>query len=233
MWDIWANQFGDKECFPAVQDGPWDDQCTSNRWRHDYGFLLSILSDKGTSNTNVSGVVCVCVCVSVCSCMHAACVVLSHFSRVWLFAASWSEALLAHLSMGFSRQEYWSILPCSPPRDLPDPGVKPKSLVSPALANRFFTTGTTWEAYIIHTYVDMYVYNIYLYYIYVTWDIRKIGRQAVMHMVTKIIYEKSLKGKKSPASVSKDNREVKVKSKQSLQLEFLWKVNESTSMAGK
>ena len=52
-------------------------------------------------------------------------------------------------------------------------------------------------------------------------------------MVTKIIYEKSLKGKKSPASVSKDNREVKVKSKQSLQLEFLWKVNESTSMAGK
>lgn len=67
----------------------------------------------------------------------------------------------------------------------------------------------------------MYVYNIYLYYIYVTWDIRKIGRQAVMHIVTKIIYEKSLKGKKSPANVSKDSREVKFKSKQSLQLEFL------------
>ena len=47
MWDIWANQFGGKGCFAAVQDGPWDDQCTSNRWRHDYGFLLSILSDKG------------------------------------------------------------------------------------------------------------------------------------------------------------------------------------------
>ena len=39
---------------------------------------------------------------------------------------------LAHqtpLSMGFSRQEYWSVLPCPPPGDLPDPGIKPRSLV--------------------------------------------------------------------------------------------------------
>ena len=47
---------------------------------------------------------------------------------------------------GFSRQEYWSGLPCPPPGDLPDPGIEPVSLVSLALAGGFFTTGTTWEA---------------------------------------------------------------------------------------
>ena len=41
--------------------------------------------------------------------------------------------------MGFSRQEYWSGLPCPPPGDLPDPGIEPESLTSPALAGRFFT----------------------------------------------------------------------------------------------
>ena len=47
------------------------------------------------------------------------------------------------LSMGFSRQEYWSGLPCSPPGDLPDPRMKPMSLTSPSLAGGFFTTSTT------------------------------------------------------------------------------------------
>ena len=42
--------------------------------------------------------------------------------------------------MGFSRQEYWSGLPCPPPGDLPDPGIEPSSLASPALAGGFFTT---------------------------------------------------------------------------------------------
>ena len=42
--------------------------------------------------------------------------------------------------MVFSRQEYWSVLPFPPPGDLPDSGIKPMSLASPALANRFFTT---------------------------------------------------------------------------------------------
>ena len=41
------------------------------------------------------------------------------------------------LPMGFSRQEYWSELPCPPSRDLPDPGIEPASLMSPALAGRF------------------------------------------------------------------------------------------------
>ena len=42
--------------------------------------------------------------------------------------------------MKFSRQKYWSGLPFSPPEDLPDPGIEPTSLASPALAGRFFTT---------------------------------------------------------------------------------------------
>ena len=50
------------------------------------------------------------------------------------------------LSMGFSRQEYWSGLPFPSPGDLPDLGIEPMSLMSPALAGEFFTTSTTWEA---------------------------------------------------------------------------------------
>jgi len=45
--------------------------------------------------------------------------------------------------MGFSRQEDWSGLPCPPSENLPNPGVKPTSLTSPALTGRFFTTSTT------------------------------------------------------------------------------------------
>ena len=51
------------------------------------------------------------------------------------------------LSMVFSRQEYWSGLPCPPAGDLPDPGVDlGQSLLAPALAGGFFTTTATWEA---------------------------------------------------------------------------------------
>ena len=69
-------------------------------------------------------------------------------------AILWTVARQAPLSMGFSRQEYWSELPCPPPGDLPNPGIKPKSLVSPALAGGFFTTSTTWEALIrLHIFI--------------------------------------------------------------------------------
>ena len=51
----------------------------------------------------------------------------------------WTVASQAPLSMEFSRQEYWSGLPFPPPEDLPDPGIKPLSLISPALAGRFLT----------------------------------------------------------------------------------------------
>ena len=61
------------------------------------------------------------------------------------------HGLVAHeapLFMEFSRQEYWNGLQFPTPRDLPDPGIEPTSLVSPALAGGFFTSRTTWEAYI-------------------------------------------------------------------------------------
>ena len=75
--------------------------------------------------------------------MHAC--VPSCFSRVQLFATLWTVAHQASLFMGFSRQEYWSGLPCVPPGALPNPGIEPVSLMSPALAGRLFTTSTTWE----------------------------------------------------------------------------------------
>ena len=55
---------------------------------------------------------------------------LSSFSHVRLFVTLWTVACQAPLSIGFSRQEHWSGLPCPPPGDLPEPGIKPKSHVS-------------------------------------------------------------------------------------------------------
>ena len=76
--------------------------------------------------------------------------------------------------MGFSRQEYWSGLPFPSLGDLPDPGIEP-SLMSPALAGRFFVASTTWKAHtyfivthkfflicsIIHS-VEFFVFDLYL-----------------------------------------------------------------------
>ena len=73
---------------------------------------------------------------------------LSRFSCVRLIVTLWTVAHQAPLSMGFSRQEYLSGLPCPPPGDLPHPGIEPTSLTSPALAGGFFTTSTTWEDYV-------------------------------------------------------------------------------------
>ena len=67
---------------------------------------------------------------------------LSRFSHVRLFETVWTVAHQAPLSMGFSRQEYWSGLPFPPPGDLPDPEIQPASFMSPALAGGFFTTST-------------------------------------------------------------------------------------------
>ena len=70
--------------------------------------------------------ICVCMFVYVCVCIC----VLSHFSHVCLCVTLWTVACQAPLSVGFPRQEYWSGLPCPPPRDLPNPRIKP---ASPAL----------------------------------------------------------------------------------------------------
>ena len=68
---------------------------------------------------------------------------LSHFSCVRLFVTLWTIDFQAPLSTGFSRQEYWSELPCPLSGDLPDPDIKPESLMSPVLAGKFFTTRAT------------------------------------------------------------------------------------------
>ena len=65
-----------------------------------------------------------------------------------LFVTLWTVALQAPLSMGFSRQEYWSGLPFPTLVDLPNPGIEPMSLVSPVLAGRIFTTEPPGNPYI-------------------------------------------------------------------------------------
>ena len=67
-------------------------------------------------------------------------------SHVWLFATPWTVAHQASLSMGFSRQDYWSVLPCPPPGDLPDAGIEPGS---PALQAGSLT-GATRKAPALH-----------------------------------------------------------------------------------
>ena len=84
----------------------------------------------------------------------------SHFRYVQLFETLWTVACpRAPLSMGFSRQEYCSGLLCPSPGDLPDPGIEPVSLTSPALAGGFFTTSTSWEALKKVTYVFQFIWS--------------------------------------------------------------------------
>ena len=77
------------------------------------------------------------------SLLACACI-LSHFSHIWLFVTLWTVVHQAPLPTGFSRQEYWSGLPCPPPGHLPDPGMEPRSLT---LAGGFFTSRASWEAH--------------------------------------------------------------------------------------
>ena len=80
---------------------------------------------------------------------------LSSFSHIHLFVTIWTVAYQAPLAIEFSRHKYWSGFPCPPPGGLPNPGIKPVSLMSPTLAGRFFTTSAIWEA---RVYVCVYIY---------------------------------------------------------------------------
>ena len=59
---------------------------------------------------------------------HPCVCVQSHFSHVWLFVTLWTVAHQASQSMEFSKQEYWSELPCPTPGDFPEPGIEPMSM---------------------------------------------------------------------------------------------------------
>ena len=72
--------------------------------------------------------------------------VLSRFSYVQLFVTAWTGAHQAPLSMGFSREEYWSGLSFPSPGDLPDAVIELASLSSPVLAGGLFTASAAWEA---------------------------------------------------------------------------------------
>ena len=74
----------------------------------------------------------VCVCAKLC--------------YVRLSVILWTVTQQVRLSKGFSRQEYQSGLPCPLPGDLSNPGIEPMSLLSSALADGFFTIGTTWKS---------------------------------------------------------------------------------------
>ena len=74
-------------------------------------------------------------------------------SNVWLFVTPWTIACQTPLSMRFSRQEYWSGSLFHPPGDLSNPGIKPTSIVSPALAGGFFTTLPPGKPFHSHSYL--------------------------------------------------------------------------------
>ena len=97
------------------------------------------------------------------------CSLLSHFSHLRLFVTLWTVAHQVPLSMGFSRQVYWSGLSCPPPGDHSDPGIEMESPMSPTLAGRFSTTSATWEA-------RLQLSNSYL--IWVIWSKESEGRRA-------------------------------------------------------
>ena len=79
--------------------------------------------------------------ISFLHCTHACSV-----AQLCLTLTPWTIAHQAPLSMGFSRQEHWIRFPFPSPGDLPNPGIKPNSLVSSVLAGGFLTNSATWEA---------------------------------------------------------------------------------------
>ena len=99
----------------------------------------NIFKDHATSHLTITktSVVNEFLCMCVCGvCAHC----------VLLIVTPWTAALQAPLSMGFPRQEYWSVLPVPSPGNLSNPRIQPACLMSPALAGGFFIPSTTWEA---------------------------------------------------------------------------------------
>ena len=89
-------------------------------------------------HSTVLAMIALCLCADVCVCSVAS-----------DSLTPWTIACQAPLSIEFSRQEYWSMLLFLTPGELPDPGVQPTSLLSPALAGRFFNTSMTCDSFML------------------------------------------------------------------------------------
>ena len=115
-----------------------------NPWTEEPGGLQSIGSANSRAwlkrcsmhaHTNSSVCVCVCVCARVRTRARA-----QSLSHVQLFVTPWTGACQAPISLKIFKQEYWTGLPFPTPGDLPDQGIEPASLASPALSHGFFIT---------------------------------------------------------------------------------------------
>ena len=109
------------------------------RWRNLNHVINPIVMGKYTKalwKSSLGYVWSLCVCAQPPQC----------FSHVQLFATPWTVAHQAPLSMEFSRQEYWTGLPCPPLRGFPDSGIKPSSPASPAFQENSFTHWATWKS---------------------------------------------------------------------------------------
>ena len=138
---LWIRLLGDSDasqCMRITAPSLWGAMMVEVREQEAWGWgILKVISSRWTEgflNLNKK------ICTSSQLCRLVTLVVVIMLSHVWRFVTPWTVACQAPLSMGFSRQEYWSGLPFPPPRDLYDPGIKPTSLASPALARGFFTT---------------------------------------------------------------------------------------------
>ena len=117
------------QTFCTWKDSKYFMFCRSN------GIAFVLASFINNLYKNVKTILSVCVCVCVCVRTHT-----QSLGRVSLFAAPWTVAHQASLSMGFPRQKYWSRSSFPFPGDLPDPGIKSTTLVSPKPAGELFTT---------------------------------------------------------------------------------------------
>ena len=92
------------------------------------------------------------------------------FIGVQLFANLWTVAHRAPLSMGFSREEYWSRLPCPPPGDRPNPGIKPTSPVSPVMQADSLLLSHREAHICVYLYIYCNYNNMYIYIQREWWD---------------------------------------------------------------
>ena len=130
---------------------------------------------RETALVEVSFLFCLRRCVTIFTCLIIIYIInmcvylLSHFSCVRLFVTLWTCNLSGssvHGILQARRVLEW--VACCPPGDLPDSGMKPAFLMSPALASRFFTTSSIWEDHIINIKYNnlknrLYKYKLYMY----------------------------------------------------------------------